>query len=111
MNRVVKSTIVAGSVFGAVTGLAVSLSIDFMMGDSLGGGWYESVSHDINLLLGPGWASKVWFIYLCIVILIVGIGIIGALIGAVFGAITGKFFSIMSKSGRSHAKEYVDAKS
>jgi hypothetical protein len=84
--------------FGAVTGLAVSLSIDFMVGDSLGGGWYESVKHDINLWFGPGWAGKVWVIYLCIVILIGGIGIVGALIGAVFGAIAGKFFSLMSKA-------------
>ena len=98
MNKVVKSSIIAGCIFGAVTGLAVSLSIDFMVGDSLGGGWYESVKHDINLWFGQGWAGKDWVIYLCIVILIGGIGIIGALIGAVFGAIAGKFFSLMSKS-------------
>ena len=97
MNKVVKSSIIAGCIFGAVTGLAVSLSIDFMVGDSLGGGWYESVKHDINLWFGPGWAGKDWAIYLCIVILIGGIGIIGALIGSVFGAIAGKFFSLMSK--------------
>lgn len=98
MNQLVKSSIIAGCIFGAVTGLAVSLSIDFMVGDSLGGGWYESVKHDINLWFGPVWAAKDLVIYLCIVILIGGIGIIGALIGALFGAIAGKFFSLMSKS-------------
>jgi hypothetical protein len=96
MKRVVKSLIIAGCIFGAVTGLAVSLSIDFMMGDALGGGWYESVKHDIDLWFGPVWAAKDWVIYISIVILIGVIGIIGGLIGSVFGAIAGKFFSLMS---------------
>ena len=100
MDRVVKSTIVAGCVFGAVVGLVSALSIDFMMGESPGSGWYESVKHDVNLLFGSGWAGKDWIIYFSIVIVIVGIGIIGSLIGAVFGAIAGKFFSMMSSAGK-----------
>lgn len=98
MHRVVKSWIIAGGLFGAVVGLVSSLSIDFMMGDDFGLGWYESVRHDITLWFGPGWGATNWFIYLCIVMLIGCIGIIGAMIGALFGALVGKFFSLLSRS-------------
>lgn len=97
MKQVVKSSIIAWSIFGVVVGLAVSLSIDFMMGDSFGAGWHDSVKHDINLWFGPEWADKGWFVYISIVTIIGGIGIIGGLMGAVFGAAVGKFFSLMSR--------------
>ena len=98
MKPVIKVSMLAGCIFGAVIGIGVTLSIDFMMGDSLGGGWYESVKHDMNLLFGPDWAGKDWAVYSGIVIVVIGIGIIGAVIGAVFGAIIGKFFSLLSNS-------------
>jgi predicted membrane protein len=97
MKPVVKVSLLAGCIFGAVVGIAVALSIDFMTGEALGGGWYESVKHDVGLYFGPDWAEKSWAIYSGVVIVIIGIGVIGALIGAFFGAVTGKFLSIMTK--------------
>jgi predicted membrane protein len=97
MKQVVKSSIIAWSIFGVVVGLAISLSIDFMMGDTFGSGWHDSVKHDINLWLGPEWADRDWFVYISIVTIIGGIGIIGGLMGAVFGAVIGKIFSLMSR--------------
>ena len=98
MKPVVKLSLWVGCIFGAVTGIVVSLSIDFMIGGSLGGGWYESVKHDINLLFGPNWAKKGWIVYSGILIVVGGIGVIGAVIGAFFGALVGKFFSLMNNS-------------
>lgn len=96
MKPVVKITVLTGAIFGVVMGVAVALSIDFMM-TADEGGWYESVKHDAGLFLGPDWAERSWFIYSGIVVIIGGIGAIGGIIGAAFGAITGKFFSMMSR--------------
>ena len=82
---------------GVVVAIAVSLSLDLMMGDVHGGSWHEAVRHDIGLMFGSDWASKEWFISLGVVIVIGGIVIIGAVIGAVFGIIAGKALSIMSR--------------
>jgi len=98
MKPVVKTTLLAGAIFGMVLGVSVALSIDFMMGGGTEGGWYESVKHDAGLVLGPDWTERNWFIYSGIVIIIGGIGVIGGIIGAAFGAIIGKFFSMMSNS-------------
>lgn len=99
MKPFVKTTLLAGAIFGVVLGVAVSLSIDFMMAGASEGGWYESVKHDVSLFFGPRWAERSWFIYSGIVVIVLGIGVIGGMIGAVFGFIIGKFFSMMSNSG------------
>ncbi|MEW6715756.1 MAG: hypothetical protein AB1306_11820 [Nitrospirota bacterium] len=98
MKPFVKTTLLAGAIFGVVMGVSVSLSMDFMMSGAEGG-WYESVKHDTNLFLGPDWAERSWFIYSGIVVIVLGIGVIGGMIGVVFGFIIGKFFSMMSNSG------------
>ncbi len=97
MKPIVKISLLAGCILGVVVAIAVSLSLDLMMGDGPGGSWREAVRHDIGLMFGSGWASKQWFISLGVVIVIGGIGIIGAVIGAVFGIIVGKALSIMSR--------------
>jgi hypothetical protein len=98
MKPFIKTTLLAGAIFGVVLGVSVALSIDFMMAGASEGGWYESVKHDVNLSFGPDWAEKKWFIYSGIAAVIAAIGLIGGMIGAAFGAIIGKFFSMMRSS-------------
>jgi len=97
VKPIVKISLISGSIFGAVLGITVSLMLDFMTGNSLGGGWYESVRHDVSLILGSQWAGRQWFIYSGIVIVIAMISIIGALIGAFFGLIVGKVLGLMTR--------------
>lgn len=99
MKPFVKTTLLAGAIFGMVLGVSVALSIDFMMSGASEGGWHESVKHDVSLFFGPHWAERNWFIYSGIVVIVLGIGVIGGMIGAAFGFIIGKFFSMMSNSG------------
>jgi hypothetical protein len=97
VKPIVKVSLISGCIFGAVLGITISLMLDFMAGNSLGGGWYESVRHDIGLLFGAQWAERQWFIYSGIVIVIAMISIIGALIGAFFGLIVGKVLGLMTR--------------
>jgi hypothetical protein len=97
MKSIMKISLLSGSIFGAVAGLAVALSLDFMMGSAPGESWYVAVQNDVRTLLGADWAAKEWFINSGIVIVILVISLIGAGIGALCGIITGKVFGALIK--------------
>ena len=98
MKPIVRIALLSGCIFGAVLGLTVSLSLDFMMNSSSDGGWYESVQHDVTLILGQEWAAKSWFIYFGVVVVICFITVTGGALGALCGAMIGKFFSFLNNS-------------
>jgi len=98
MKPIVRISLLSGCIFGAVLGLTVSLSLDFMMTSSSEGGWYESVQHDVTLFLGQEWAAKRWFIYSGVAGVIGFITMIGGVLGAMCGALIGKFFSFIGSS-------------
>lgn len=97
MKPIVKISLLAGSIFGAVAGLTVALSMDFMMSGAAGGSWHDAVKNDIHNMLGADWAAKEWFVNSGTVVVILGIGLIGAALGAVCGIIIGKVFSVLTK--------------
>ena len=97
MKSIVKISLLGGSIFGAVAGIAVALSLDFMMGSTPGESWYVAVQNDVRALLGEDWAAKEWFINSGIVMVILLISLIGAGLGAVCGIITGKVFAALTK--------------
>jgi hypothetical protein len=98
MKPIVRISLLSGCIFGAVLGLTVSLALDFMMNSAPDGGWYESVQHDVALLLGQEWAVKTWFIYFGVVIVIGFITVVGGALGAACGALIGKFFSFINST-------------
>jgi len=96
MKSIVKITLLVGCIFGAILGIAMALSLDFMMsGESLGGGWYEAVQHDVGSWFGEEYAAQKWVVYAGVVAVIALIGIIGALFGTVAGLIVGKALDFM----------------
>jgi hypothetical protein len=97
MKSIMKISLLSGSIFGAVAGLAVALSLDFMMGSAPGESWYVAVQNDVRTLLGENWAAKEWFINVGVVTVILLISTIGAGLGAVCGIITGKVFRVLTK--------------
>lgn len=98
MKSIVKYSLLIGFIFGAILGLGVSLSLDFMMSGASDAGWYASVQHDVTKLLGQEWADKKWFIYTGVVGVIGFITIVGGVLGAASGALIGKFFSFIGRS-------------
>ena len=100
MKSTVKISLLAGCIFGAVLGIAIALSLDFMMGGgagSLNGGWYEAVQHDVGSWFGEEYALKTWVVYSGVFVVIALIGIIGALFGTIAGLIVGKALDVMLK--------------
>lgn len=76
-----------GCIAGALLGIAVSLSMDLLLGKSLGGGWSEAMARDLNALfhsnMSPGH-----------IVVIIGVALVIGIISA-FGAIIGGIFSVM----------------
>lgn len=96
MKSIVKYSVLIGFIFGAILGLGVSLSMDFMMSGASDAGWYASVEHDVTALMGQEWAAKKWVIYAGVAGVIGFITIVGGLMGAAAGALAGKFFSFLN---------------
>ena len=93
MNRIIKISMLSGANAGAILGVVIALMLDFMTDNALGGGWRESVQHDIGLLFGAQWAEKLWLVYTGVVVVIGMITAIGAILGAIMGALVGAIFS------------------
>ena len=98
MKSIVKMSLLVGCIFGAILGIAMALSLDFMMGGgSFSGGWYEAVQHDVGSWFGEEYARNTWVVYTGVVAVIALIGIIGALFGTIAGLIVGKALHVMLK--------------
>ena len=100
MKSIVKISLVVGCIFCAILGIAMALSLDFMMGGGVGsssGGWYEAVQHDVGSWFGEEYAIKTWVVYTGVFVVIALIGIIGAIFGTIAGLIVGKALDVMLK--------------
>lgn len=82
-----KKAFYTGIVVGGLLGIAIALSMDLLLGKSLGGGWTEAVANDLNHLFGTSFSQTHFFV-------IIGTGIVIGIIGA-FGAFVGGIFSVM----------------
>lgn len=92
-----KISLLTGCVFGAILGVAIALSLDFMGGGSFNSGWYEAVQHDIGSWFGTEYASTTWIVYTGVFAVIALIGIIGGVFGSIAGLIVGKTLDMMLK--------------
>lgn len=88
-----------GLVLGCILGIAVALSMDILLGKSLGGGWSEAVANDLNHLFNTNLPQN-HFIVIAGVVFVIGIiGAFGALIGGVFLVMIAHIFATLTKEG------------
>lgn len=78
-------------------GLLVSLSMDLLLGSSLGGGWKDAVANDLSSLLGQPVSRESFIVIIGVIIVISFISIFGALIGGIFGVFIARFLSFLIK--------------
>lgn len=79
-------------------GLIVSLSMDLLLGSSLGGGWKDAVAHDFSSLLGYAVNRESLLVLIGVVIVIGFISAFGALIGGIFGVFVARLLSFLTRS-------------
>ncbi|MCL4491271.1 MAG: hypothetical protein M1510_05105 [Nitrospirae bacterium] len=92
-----KKAFYIGLIAGGILGIAVALSMDILLGKSLGGGWSEAVAHDLNSLFKTS-LSQTNIIVIAGVAVVVGIiGAFGAIVGGIFSVMIARLFAMLTK--------------
>lgn len=78
-----KKVFYSGIVIGAILGIVIALSMDLLIGKSLGGGWSEAVANDLNKLFHANLPQNHVFVILGVLVALGIIGAFGAFIGGV----------------------------
>ncbi|MCX7794736.1 MAG: hypothetical protein N2257_10110 [Thermodesulfovibrionales bacterium] len=90
-----KRTFKIGMIAGFFVGVVVSLSMDIVFKDALGGSWADAVSHDLSLLFGRPLSPNSFIVIMGVFIVIGLVGLIGAFIGGVVGVFLYRLFSLL----------------
>ncbi len=86
-----------GAIFGGLLGLVISLSMDIILGNALGGGWREAVAHDLGALTGKTFGENSFLVWVGTALIVGFISVFGAFIGGVFGVMVTRLFSFLIK--------------
>lgn len=78
-----KKVFYIGLIVGGILGIVIALSMDLVIGKSMGGGWSEAVANDINRLFHANLPQNHIVVLLGVVIVLCIIGAFGAFIGGV----------------------------
>ncbi|HWR59304.1 MAG TPA: hypothetical protein VN328_10485 [Thermodesulfovibrionales bacterium] len=86
-----------GAIIGGLLGVVISLSMDLVLGNALGGGWREAVAHDLGALTGRTFGNNSLFVWTGVVLIVGFIAAFGAFIGGIFGVMVSRLFSFLIK--------------
>jgi len=93
----VKKAFYIGAVAGGLLGIIISLSMDLLLGQALGGGWSEAVAHDLNNLFRTNLPQTHVLVILGVIVVIGIIAAFGAFIGGVFSLMVARLFIMLTK--------------
>lgn len=92
-----KKAFYVGLIVGGIMGVVVALSMDLILGKSLGGGWSEAVAHDLNRMFDMTLPQD----HICVisgVVIVIGIiGAIGSFIGGVSFLMVARLLLMISR--------------
>lgn len=92
-----KKAFYIGLIAGGLLGIAVALSMDMLLGASLGSGWRESVAHDLSGLFKTTFSENHPLVIIGTIIVIGIIGAFGALVGGIFSVMIARLFRMLTK--------------
>jgi hypothetical protein len=86
-----------GVISGGILGIAVALSMDLLLGKSLGGGWGEAVANDLNRMFNTHLSPHSFIVIIGVIIVIGIIGAFGSFIGGIFSVMIARLFQVLTK--------------
>lgn len=93
-----KKSFKIGALIGGGVGISIALSMDLIMGGTIGnGGWFQAVANDLNLLLKANYKQSDLIVIIGAIIVITIFVAISALIGGIFFNLISSFFDLMTK--------------
>jgi len=92
-----KKAFYVGAAIGGLLGVVVALSMDLLLGQSIGGGWSSAVAHDLNHLLKLNLSEHHFIVIIGVVVVISFIGLFGSFVGGVFFVMAARLFKMLTK--------------
>lgn len=92
-----KKVFYSGLVVGGILGIVIALSMDLVIGKSLGGGWSEAVANDINRLFHANLPQNHIVVIVGVIVVLGIIGAFGAFIGGVSFITVARLIMSLSK--------------
>ncbi len=86
-----------GAILGGILGIAVALSMDLLLGKSLGGGWGEAVANDLNNLFKANLSPNSLIVIIGVIVVVGIIGAFGSFIGGVFSVMVARLFQVLTR--------------
>jgi hypothetical protein len=86
-----------GAAAGGLLGIIISLSMDLLLGNTVGAGWSEAVAHDLNNLFGSHLSQGNVIVILGVTVIIGIIALFGAFVGGVFSLMISRIFVMLTK--------------
>lgn len=86
-----------GVILGGILGIAVALSMDLLLGKSLGSGWGEAVANDLNNIFKTDLSPDNFIVIIGMIIVVGIIGAFGAFIGGIFSVMIARLFKVLTK--------------
>ena len=86
-----------GLIAGGLLGIVVALSMDLLLGKSLGGGWSEAVAHDLNHLLNTNMPQTHIVVIIGVVMVVGIISAFGAVLGGIVSVMIARLFTLLTK--------------
>ena len=92
-----KKAFYIGAAIGGISGVIVALSMDMLLGQSIGGGWSNAVAHDLNQLFKINLSGHHFIVIIGVILVISLIGLFGSFIGGVFFVMAARLFKMLAK--------------
>ena len=92
-----KKAFYIGAATGGLLGVIISLSMDWLLGNAIGGGWCEAVAHDLNYFFKAHLPENHVLVILGVFIVIGIIVAFGALLGGAFGVLITRLFDMLTQ--------------
>ena len=92
-----KKAFYVGAVLGGILGVVVALSMDLLLGQSIGGGWSNAVAHDLNQLFKSDLSNNHVIVIAGVIVVVGLIGLFGSFVGGVFFVMAARLFKMLTK--------------
>lgn len=92
-----KKAFYVGAVLGGILGVVVALSMDLLLGQSIGGGWSNAVAHDLNQLFKSDLSNNHVIVIAGVIVVVGLIGLFGSFVGGVFFVMASRLFKMLTK--------------
>ena len=92
-----KKAFYIGAAAGGILGAVIALSMDFLLGNTVGGSWSEAVAHDLNYYFKVNLHENHVLVILGVFIVIGIIVAFGSLIGGAFSVMVTRLFNMLTK--------------